>query len=96
MHAIAWLLNDLFFDDHFWVGFLIEAVLFFIVAAIAGMVAYKRHPGGRAADPRPGDRGGQADQADAGVGDDPGREGADRAASADPAAADRLRTEEPP
>jgi uncharacterized membrane protein YqjE len=41
MHAIAWLLNDLLFDDSFWAGFLIEAVLFFAVAAIAGLIAYK-------------------------------------------------------
>ncbi len=39
MHSIAWLLNDLFFGDHFWLGFLIEAVVFFIVAAIAGLIA---------------------------------------------------------
>ena len=30
MHSIAWLLDDLFFGDHFWVGFLIEAVFFFV------------------------------------------------------------------
>ena len=41
MHAIAWLLNDLFFEDSFWAGFLIEAVLFFVTAAIAGLVAYR-------------------------------------------------------
>jgi uncharacterized membrane protein YqjE len=41
MHSIAWLLNDLFFGDDFWLGFLIEAVLFFVVAAIAGLVAYR-------------------------------------------------------
>lgn len=40
MHSIAWLLNDLFFGDHFWIGFLIEAVVFFVTAAIAGYVAY--------------------------------------------------------
>jgi uncharacterized membrane protein YqjE len=40
MHSIAWLLNDLFFGDHFWIGFLIEAVVFFATAAIAGYVAY--------------------------------------------------------
>ncbi|HSI80905.1 MAG TPA: phage holin family protein [Solirubrobacterales bacterium] len=39
MHALAWLLNDLFFGDTFWLGFLVEAVLFFVVAAIAGLVA---------------------------------------------------------
>jgi uncharacterized membrane protein YqjE len=41
MHAFAWLLDDLFFDDSVWAGFLIEAVLFFAIAAIAGMVAYR-------------------------------------------------------
>jgi uncharacterized membrane protein YqjE len=41
MHSIAWLLNDLFFGDNFWAGFLIEAVLFFAVAAITGYVAYQ-------------------------------------------------------
>ena len=41
MHAIAWLLNDLFFEDAFWAGFLIEAVLFFVVAALAGYIAFK-------------------------------------------------------
>ena len=41
MHSIAWLLNDLLFGDNFWAGFLIEAVLFFIVAAVAGYVAYR-------------------------------------------------------
>lgn len=41
MHAIAWLLNDLFFEDAFWLGFLIEAVLFFVVAGVAGLLAYK-------------------------------------------------------
>ena len=41
MHAFAWLLNDLFFDDSVWAGFLIEAVVFFVVAGVAGMVAYR-------------------------------------------------------
>ena len=41
MHSIAWLLNDLFFGDNFWLGFLIEAVLFFVVAALAGLFAYR-------------------------------------------------------
>ena len=41
MHAIAWLLNDLFFEDSLWAGFLIEAVLFFVVAALAGLIAFK-------------------------------------------------------
>jgi len=41
MHSIAWLLNDLFFGDNVWLGFLIEAVIFFATAAIAGYVAYQ-------------------------------------------------------
>lgn len=41
MHAFAWLLNDLFFDDNVWLGFLLEAVLFFLTAAVAGYVAYR-------------------------------------------------------
>jgi uncharacterized membrane protein YqjE len=41
LHAIAWLLNDLFFEDNVWAGFAIEALFWFIVAAIVGIVAYK-------------------------------------------------------
>jgi uncharacterized membrane protein YqjE len=41
MHSFAWFLNDLFFWDNFWLGFLIEAVIFFTTAAIAGYVAYR-------------------------------------------------------
>lgn len=41
MHSIAWLLNDLFFGDNLWLGFLIEAVAFLVVAVIAGLVAFR-------------------------------------------------------
>jgi uncharacterized membrane protein YqjE len=41
MHGIAWLLNDLFFDDHVWIGFMIEAGFWFVVAAAAGLFAYR-------------------------------------------------------
>ena len=41
MHGIAWLLNDLFFEDHIWIGFLIEAAFWFGVAAAAGFFAYR-------------------------------------------------------
>ena len=41
MHAFAWFLNDLFFGDNFWLGFLIEAVLFFVVAGLAGLFAFR-------------------------------------------------------
>jgi uncharacterized membrane protein YqjE len=39
MHSIAWVLNDYFFSDHVWIGFLIEGVFWFIIAGIAGLVA---------------------------------------------------------
>ena len=41
MHSFAWLLDDLFFEGDIWIGFAIEAVLFFIIAGIAGFVAYR-------------------------------------------------------
>ena len=41
MHGIAWLLNDLFFEDHVWIGFMIEAGFWFAVAAAAGFFAYR-------------------------------------------------------
>jgi len=39
MHAIAWALNDYFFSDHLWIGFLIEGVFWFVIAGIAGLFA---------------------------------------------------------
>ena len=41
MHGFAWLLNDLFFGDNLWAGFLVEAALFLLVAGIAGLLAYR-------------------------------------------------------
>ncbi len=41
MHAIAWLLNDLFFGDTIWLGFLVEATMWFVIAGIAGFFAFK-------------------------------------------------------
>ena len=40
MHGVAWLLNDLIFDN-FWAGFFIEAVIFLLVGAAAGWFAYR-------------------------------------------------------
>ena len=40
MHGVAWLLNDLVFDN-FWAGFFVEAVLFLLIAAGAGLFAYR-------------------------------------------------------
>jgi hypothetical protein len=41
MHGIAWLLNDLFFDEDVWLGFLIEALFWLVVAGLAGLFAYR-------------------------------------------------------
>lgn len=41
MHGVAWLINDLFFDDDVWPGYFIEAALFLLIAGIAGLVAYR-------------------------------------------------------
>ena len=41
MHGIAWLLNDLFFSSNVWAGFLIEAAFWFVVAAVAGLFAFR-------------------------------------------------------
>ena len=40
MHGIAWLLNDLVFDNPYG-GFFVEAVLFLLIAAGAGFFAYR-------------------------------------------------------
>ena len=39
--GIAWLLDDLFFSGDVWVGFLIEAAVWFLIAAGAGFFAYR-------------------------------------------------------
>jgi hypothetical protein len=41
MHSGAWLLNDLFFENEVWLGFLVEAIIWLILAAIAGLLAYR-------------------------------------------------------
>jgi uncharacterized membrane protein YqjE len=46
MHGIAWLLNDIFFDDDVWAGFLIEALFWLLVAAGAGFFAYRQFQAG--------------------------------------------------
>lgn len=40
MHGVAWVLNDLVFDN-FWAGFFVEAALFLLIAAGAGLFAYR-------------------------------------------------------
>jgi hypothetical protein len=41
MHSFAWLLNDLFFENEVWLGFLVEALMWLAMAGIAGYVAYR-------------------------------------------------------
>jgi hypothetical protein len=41
MHAIAWLLAETVFDDTVWLGFLVEAVFWLLVAAGVGYFAYR-------------------------------------------------------
>jgi uncharacterized membrane protein YqjE len=41
MHALAWLLNDLFFEDDVWLGFLVESGLWLVIAIGAGIFAWR-------------------------------------------------------
>ena len=70
MHAFAWLLNDLFFGDTVWLGFLVEAVVWFLIAAGAGFFAYRSMQAGSPPAPDDGDRRGQGDPRDARGGPD--------------------------
>ena len=65
MHSIAWLLDDLFFGDSIWIGFLVEAVLFFVDRGRRRLDRLQVGQGRLAADPGDRDRGGQADPPDA-------------------------------
>src|SRR5918995_3453955 len=46
MHGIAWLLNDLFFEDNVWLGFLIEALFWLLVGIAAGLFAWRSFKAG--------------------------------------------------
>ena len=47
LHALSWLLYRLIDNgDNVWIGFLIVAVILFLLAGIAGLVAYKFVKGG--------------------------------------------------
>ena len=41
MHGVAWLLDDLFFEDNVWAGFFVEAGIFLLLAAGGGFFAYR-------------------------------------------------------
>ena len=41
MHGIALLVNELFFENDPWVGYMLEALFWFVTAAIAGYIAYR-------------------------------------------------------
>jgi uncharacterized membrane protein YqjE len=50
MEGVAWILNDLVFDN-FWAGFFVEAALFLLIAAGAGLFAWRAFK--KAAPPTP-------------------------------------------
>ena len=50
MHGVAWVLNDKVFDNN-WLGFFVEAGLFLLIAAGAGLFAYRSFK--KAAPPTP-------------------------------------------
>ncbi len=41
MQGVAWLLAEEVFDGNAWPGFFVEAALFLLIAALAGLVAYR-------------------------------------------------------
>ena len=41
MQGVAWLLAEEVFDGNAWPGFFVEAALFLLVAALAGLIAYR-------------------------------------------------------
>jgi uncharacterized membrane protein YqjE len=41
MHGVAWAISEAFFDNKVWPGYFIEAALFLLVAAVAGLIAYR-------------------------------------------------------
>lgn len=41
MDGIAWLLNEEVFDGKTWPGFLVEAAIFLLISAAAGLIAYR-------------------------------------------------------
>ncbi len=42
MHGIAWLINDILgIESAIWAGFLLESLLWLIVAGVAGLIAYR-------------------------------------------------------
>ena len=41
MEGVAWLLNEEVFDGKVWPGFFVAAAVFLLIAALAGLIAYK-------------------------------------------------------
>src|SRR5262249_45499007 len=41
MEGVAWLLAEEVFDGNVWPGFFVEAALFLLIAALAGLIAYR-------------------------------------------------------
>jgi len=41
MHGVAWAISEALFDDKVWPGYFIEAAIFLLIAAGAGLFAYR-------------------------------------------------------
>jgi uncharacterized membrane protein YqjE len=46
MHGVAWLLNDLFFEENVWLGFLVEALFWLLAGIAAGLFARRSFKAG--------------------------------------------------
>lgn len=46
MHGVAWLLTDLFFGDHVWIGYMVESAAFVVIGAFAALFAYRSFQAG--------------------------------------------------
>jgi uncharacterized membrane protein YqjE len=41
LHGIAWLLGEELFDGNIWAGYFVTAGIFLLIAALAGLIAYR-------------------------------------------------------
>ncbi|HET7510530.1 MAG TPA: phage holin family protein, partial [Solirubrobacterales bacterium] len=41
LHGIAWLLGEELFDGNIWAGYFVTAGIFLLIAALAGLIAFK-------------------------------------------------------
>jgi hypothetical protein len=65
MNGVAFLLGDNVFDGRVWLGYLVEAAAFLLIAGGAGFYAYRSLRRGAPPTPRHGDRAGEGDSCNA-------------------------------